>query len=136
LAKYCSYEKTKVIDVDLEAYFDNVQHHIGKYINIEYAWFADDLVICVNGRYKWLTATAYRRLIAELEKIKVKVNSVKTKIVDLAKGDTFSFLGFVYRRVKTRNGKWAVVIIPSFLISVAPFFELQALNKNETKIIG
>ena len=165
--------KTKVIDVDLEAYFDNVEHHIllrkvaqrvnddkvmwllklilkangkrgisqgsvispllaniylndvdkmlekakeitsrGKYTNIEYVRFADDLVICVNDNYKWLTAAAYKRLIQELAKLKVKVNTGKTKIVDLTKGDTFSFLGFVYRRVKTRKGKWAVVIIP------------------------
>jgi len=165
---------TKVIDVDLEAYFDNVEHQIllrkvaqrvnddkvmrllklilkanskrgiaqggvispllaniylnevdkmlekakevtknGKYTNIEYARFADDLVICVNDYNKWLTAAAYKRLTDELAKIKVKVNKDKTKIVDLTKGDTFSFLGFVYRRVKTAKGKWAVAIVPS-----------------------
>jgi len=164
---------TKVIDVDLEAYFDNVEHQIllrkvaqrvnddkvmwllklilkayskkgipqggvispllaniylnevdkmlerakevtrqGKYINIEYVRFADDIVILVNDYYKWLTEAAYRRLIAELAKLKVKVNSDKTKLVDLTRKDTFSFLGFVYRRVKTRKGKWAVVFIP------------------------
>ena len=73
---------------------------------------ATHLVICVNDRYKWLTSAAYKRLVAELEKIKVKVNSAKTKIVDLTKGETFSFLGFIYRRVKTRKGKWAVAITP------------------------
>ncbi len=164
---------TKVIDVDLEAYFDNVEHQIllrkvaqrvnddkvmwllklilkayskkgipqggvispllaniylnevdkmlekakevtrqGKYINIEYVRFADDIVILVNDYYKWLTEVAYRRLIQELAKLKVKVNSDKTKVVDLTRKDTFSFLGFVYRRVKTRKGKWAVVFIP------------------------
>ena len=180
--------KTKVIDVDLEAYFDNVRHDIllrkvaqrvnddkvmrllklilkanskrgiaqgsvispllaniylnevdkmlekakevtsrGKYTNIEYARFADDLVILVNDNYKWLTAAAYRRLIAELEKIKVKVNSGKTKIVDLTKGDTFSFLGFVYRRVKTRKGKWAVVIIPKIKARTALLRKLKEI---------
>jgi len=164
---------TKVIDVDLEAYFDNVEHQIllrkvaqrvnddkvmwllklilkayskkgipqggvispllaniylnevdkmlekakevtrqGKYINIEYVRFADDIVILVNDHYKWLTEVAYRRLIQELAKLKVKVNSDKTKVVDLTRKDTFNFLGFVYRRVKTRKGKWAVVFIP------------------------
>ena len=163
----------KVIDVDLEAYFDNVEHQIllrkvaqrvnddkvmwllklilkayskkgipqggvispllaniylnevdkmlekakevtrqGKYINIEYVRFADDIVILVNDHYKWLTEVAYRRLIQELAKLKVKVNSDKTKVVDLTRKDTFNFLGFVYRRVKTRKGKWAVVFIP------------------------
>jgi len=142
--------KTKVIDVDLEAYFDNVEHQIllrkvaqrvndgkvmrllklilkanskrgiaqgsvispllaniylnevdkmlekakevtsrGKYTNIEYARFADDLVILVNDNYRWLTAAAYKRLVQELTKLKVKVNRDKTKIVDLTKGDTF-----------------------------------------------
>jgi len=84
----------------------------GKYINIDYVRFADDIVILVNDYYKWLTEAAYRRLIAELAKLKVKINSDKTKLVDLTRKDTFSFLGFVYRRVKTRKGKWAVVFIP------------------------
>jgi RNA-directed DNA polymerase len=118
--------KTKVIDVDLEAYFDNVGHDIllrkvaqrvdddkvmrllklilkangkrgvaqgsvispllaniylndvdkmlqkakevtmqGKYTNIEYARFADDMVILVNGYNKWLLKAAYKRLIQE-----------------------------------------------------------------------
>ncbi len=84
----------------------------GKYTNIEYARYADDLVICVNDYYRWLTKAAYRRLIVELAKIKVNVNKDKTRITDLTQGDTFSFLGFVYRRVKTVKGKFAVVIIP------------------------
>jgi RNA-directed DNA polymerase len=179
---------TKVIDVDLEAYFDNVEHQIllrkvaqrvnddkvmwllklilkanskkgiaqggvispllaniylnevdkmlekakeitkrGKYINIEYARFADDLVICVNDYYKWLTKAAYKRLVQELAKIKVRVNKDKTKIVDLTKGDTFSFLGFVYRRVKTRKGKWAVVIIPKIKARTALLGKLKEI---------
>ena len=73
---------------------------------------ATHLVILVNDYYKWFTVVAYRRLIQELAKLKVKVNSDKTKVVDLTRKDTFSFLGFVYRRVKTRKGKWAVVFIP------------------------
>ena len=84
----------------------------GKYINIEYARFADDLVICVNDYYRWLTKAAYRRLVSELAKLKVKLNKDKTKIVDLTKGNTFSFLGFVYRRVKTAKGKFSVAIVP------------------------
>ena len=180
--------KTKVIDIDLEAYFDNVEHQIllrkvaqrvdddkvmwllklilkangkrgisqgsvispllaniylnevdkmlekakkitsrGKYTNIEYARFADDLVICVNDNYKWLTAAAYKRLISELAKLKVKVNKDKTRIVDLTKGDTFSFLGFVYRRVKTRKGKWAVVIIPKIKARTALLRKLKEI---------
>jgi len=40
-----------------------------------------------------------------LSKIKVELNKEKTKMVDLRKGETFSFLGFDFRRVKTKQGK-------------------------------
>ena len=86
---------------------------------------ATHLVICVNDRYKWLTNAAYKRLIQELAKLKVKVNSDKTKIVDLTEGDTFSFLGFVYRRVKKAKGKWAVAIIPKMKARTALLGKLK-----------
>ena len=86
---------------------------------------ATHLVICVNDRYKWLTNAAYKRLVQELTKLKVKVNSAKTKVVDLTEGDTFSFLGFVYRRVKTHRGKWAVVIIPKIKARTALLGKLK-----------
>jgi len=165
--------KTMVIDLDLESYFDNIKHDIllgkvaqrvdddnimrllkmilkangkrgvpqggvispllaniylnevdkmlekakkvtrqGEYIYIQYARFADDIVILVNYYYRWLAKAAYKRLVQELDKLGVKVNRDKTKIVDLTKGEGFSFLGFVYRRVKTRRGKWGVSIVP------------------------
>ncbi|MCX5847583.1 MAG: group II intron reverse transcriptase/maturase [Deltaproteobacteria bacterium] len=167
--------KTRVIDVDLKAYFDNVRHDIilrkiaervddgdvmrllklileangkrgvpqggvispllsnlylnevdkmlerakevtrhGKYTYIEYARFADDLVILVDGfrKWNWLEKAAYRRLLEELNKLDVQVNQEKTRIVDLTKDETFSFLGFDFRRMKTRQGKWGVRITP------------------------
>ena len=180
--------KTKVIDVDLEAYFDNVEHDIllrkvaqrvdddkvmrllklilkanakrglaqggvispllaniylnevdkmlqkakevtsrGKYTNIEYARFADDLVILVSGYYKWewLLKAAYKRLIQELGKLGVKINIQKTQVIDLTQKDTLSFLGFVYRRVKTHRGKWAVVFIPKMKARTALLQKLK-----------
>ena len=84
----------------------------GKYTYIQYARFADDIVILVNYYYRWLLKAAYKRLTQELDKLGVKVNRDKTKIVDLTKGEAFSFLGFVYRRVRTRRGKWGVSIEP------------------------
>jgi RNA-directed DNA polymerase len=167
--------KTRVIDVDLKAYFDNVRHDIilrkiaervddgevmrllklileangkrgvpqggvispllsnlylnevdkmlerakevtrqGRYTYIEYARFADDLVILVDGfrKWNWLEKAAYRRLLEELNKLDVQVNQEKTRIVDLTKDETFSFLGFDFRRVKTLQGKWGVRITP------------------------
>jgi RNA-directed DNA polymerase len=35
----------------------------------------------------------------------VELNEEKTKVVDLKKGETFSFLGFDFRRAKTVSGK-------------------------------
>jgi RNA-directed DNA polymerase len=167
--------KTRVIDVDLKAYFDNVRHDIilrkiaervddgdvmrllklileangkrgvpqggvispllsnlylnevdkmlerakevtrqGRYTYIEYARFADDLVILVDGfrKWNWLEKAAYRRLLEELNKLDVQVNQEKTRIVDLTKDETFSFLGFDFRRVKTLQGKLGVRITP------------------------
>ena len=167
--------KTRVIDLDLRAYFDNVRHDIllskvaerisddkvmrllklilkaggkrgvpqggvispllsniylnevdkmlerakevtrqGRYTYIEYARFADDLVILVDGfrKWEWLLKAAYKRLKEEVEKLDVQMNQDKTRIVDLTRDETFSFLGFDYRRVKTRRGVWGVRITP------------------------
>ena len=167
--------KTRVIDVDLKAYFDNVRHHIllekvaqrvdddevmkllrlilkangkrgvpqggvispllsniylnevdrmlerakavtrqGRYEYIEYARFADDLVILVDGfrRWDWLAKAAHKRLLEELEKLDVQINPEKTRVVDLTRDEAFSFLGFDFRRAKTRRGKWGVRVTP------------------------
>ena len=185
--------KTKVIDVDLKAYFDNVGHDIllrkvaervndddimrllklmlkangkkgvpqggvispllaniylnevdkmlerakevtseGKYTNIGYARFADDMVILVSGYYKWewLLKAAYKRLIQELEKLGVKINIQKTQVIDLTRGQTFSFLGFVYRRVRTRKGKWGVRITPKIKARTALLRKLKEVFRN------
>lgn len=167
--------KTRVIDIDLSAYFDNVRHHIlldkvakrvddaqimrllklilkvggkkgvpqggvispllsniylnevdkmlerakevtrnGRYTYIEYSRFADDLVILVDGfsKWKWLVDAANKRLLEELEKLDVQLNREKSKLVDLTCGETFSFLGFDFRRAKTRRGKLGVLVTP------------------------
>jgi RNA-directed DNA polymerase len=167
--------KTRVIDLDLSAYFDTITHSIllakvarrvaddkvlrllkvmlaanGKrgvpqgsvispllaniYLNevdamlermkkqtgrsgftyVEYARFADDLVILVDGygKWEWLLTEVYKKLLEELACIKVKVNTEKTRLVDMMKGETFSFLGFDFRRGKTLSGKWGVHVTP------------------------
>jgi len=176
VAEAIVHQKTKVIDVDLKAYFDTVRHDLllgkvaqridddqvmrllklilkangkrglaqggvispllsnlyltevdkmlerakevtrrGPYTYIEYARFADDLVILVDGyRNQWdgLAQAAYRRLLEELAKLDVQLNHDKTRWVDLSKDESFSFLGFDFRRVKTRRGKWGVRYAP------------------------
>ena len=168
--------KTRVIDVDLKAYFDTVRHDLllskvakrvndddvmrllkrilkasgkrgvpqggvispllanlylnevdkmlerakevtrkGLYTHIEYVRYADDMVILVDGhrRWDWLEKAGYQRLLEELANIDVQLNEEKTRLVDLTQGETFSFLGFNFRRVKTRRGKWGVLMMPT-----------------------
>ena len=84
-------------------------------IHMEYARYADDLVVLVDGygtKWEWLLKETHRRLLVELAHIDVKVNTEKTRLVDLAKGESFSFLGFDFRRDKTKSGKWGVRITP------------------------
>ncbi len=74
---------------------------------MEYARWADDIIILVNDhrKWEWLERAIHIRLRQELAKLKVELNEEKTKVVDLKKGETFSFLGFDFRRAKTVSGK-------------------------------
>jgi RNA-directed DNA polymerase len=161
--------KTRIIDIDLRAYFDNVQHYLllkkvarrvqdeavmhllkmmldatgkkgvpqggvispllsnvyltevdqmlekaiettrnGKYTYVQYARFADDLVILIDShpRHDWLVKAVGRRLREEVAKLQVEINEEKSRIVDLAKGGSFAFLGFEFRRILSRKGVW------------------------------
>jgi RNA-directed DNA polymerase len=161
--------KTRIIDIDLRAYFDNVQHYLllekvarrvqddavmhllkmmlkatgekgvpqggvispllsnlyltevdrmleraivttrnGKYTNVQYARFADDLVILISShpRHDWLVEAVNRRLREELAKLRVEINEEKSRLANLAKGNSFGFLGFEFRRILSRTGKW------------------------------
>ena len=68
----------------------------GKYTYIEYARFADDLVILIDAypRHDWLMAAVEKRLREELADLQVKINEEKSRIVDLGRGGSFGFLGF------------------------------------------
>jgi RNA-directed DNA polymerase len=166
---------TRIIDLDLRAYFDNVQHSLllgkvarrvqdaavmrllkmilkstgakgvpqggvispmlsnlyltevdrmlekamattrrGKYPNVQYARFADDLVVLIDShpRHEWLMGAVEKRLREELAKLRVEINEEKSRKVDLAKGGSFGFLGFEYRRIRSRKGKWRAHYVP------------------------
>jgi RNA-directed DNA polymerase len=80
----------------------------GKYTAVEYARFADDLVILVDAhpRHAWLLNAIPKRLREELAGLEVEVNEEKTRIVDLTTGERFGFLGFDFRRVRSVSGTW------------------------------
>jgi RNA-directed DNA polymerase len=79
-----------------------------QYTPIQYARFADDLVILVEGHpnHDWIVKAVIKRLREELEKLRVEINEEKSRIVDLRKGESFGFLGFDFRRVRSLKGAW------------------------------
>ncbi len=75
----------------------------GRWTAVEYARFADDLVILVDShpRHRWLRKAVEKRLREELAKLQVEVNDEKSRRVDLTKGESFGFLGFVSPRAES-----------------------------------
>jgi len=167
VAEAIVHQKTRVLDFDLRAYFDNVRHdrllekvaqrvndadilHLlkivlkasgkkgvpqggvispllsnvylnevdrmlerardvtryGKFTSIEYARFADDLVILIDAhkRHDWLIAAVEKRLREEFAKLQVEINDEKSRIVDLGRGESFDFLGFDFRCLRSLRG--------------------------------
>ena len=190
VAKAIVEEKTRIIDLDLKAYFDNVQHYLllekvarriqdgevmhllkmilkatgkkgvpqggvispvlsnvylnevdrmlekaiettryGKYTAVQYARFADDLVILIDAhrRHDWLVKAVDKRLREELAKLRVEINEDKSRMADLEKGESFNFLGFEYRRILSRNGKWRPHLAPKLKKRTALFGKLRQI---------
>ena len=183
-------EKTSIIDLDLKAYFDNVQHYLvlekvakrvqdeavmhllrmilkatgkkgvpqggvispllsnlylnevdgmlekavdvtrrGKSTNVQYARFADDLVVLIDAerRNDWLVKAVNKRLREEFAKLRVAVNEDKSRVVDLKKGESFTFLGFEYRRVLSLQRKWRPYYAPKLKKRTALFENLREI---------
>jgi RNA-directed DNA polymerase len=99
----------------------------GRWTAIEYARFADDLVILVDShpRHRWLQGAVERRLREELAKLRVEVNEEKSRRVDLTRGESFGFLGFEFRRVRSRAGKWMPLKVPQLKKRTALLRELK-----------
>jgi RNA-directed DNA polymerase len=81
---------------------------------VEYCRFADDLVVLVDAhpRQQWLRRAVERRLREELAKLHVEVNEEKSRRVDLQQGESFGFLGFAFRRIRSRSGRWMPLRMP------------------------
>lgn len=84
------------------------------YTKLEYARFADDLVVLINWHpsNKWLVEATQRRIKEEFAILQVELNEEKSKVVDLTKGESFSFLGYDFRRIRSSNGKWRPLYTP------------------------
>jgi len=183
-------QKTRIIDIDLRSYFDNVRHdrllakvaqrvddadvmHLlkimlkangkrgvpqggvispllsnlyltdvdrmlerakettrnGKYTHVEYARFADDLVILIDAHpwNDWLLGAVEKRLREELAKLQVEINDEKSRIVDLGRGESFGFLGFDFRRIRSRRGVWRAYYTPKLKKRTALLRKLKAI---------
>src|SRR3989475_9380712 len=86
----------------------------GRWMKVEYARFADALVVLVDAhpRQAWLRKAVEKRLRGELAKLQVEVNEEKSRKVDLQQGESFGFLGFEFRRIRSRRGRWMPLRTP------------------------
>jgi RNA-directed DNA polymerase len=200
VAKAIVEEKTRIIDLDLSAYFDNVQHYLllekvarrveddavlqllkmilkatgkkgvpqggvispllsnlylnevdrmlekavnttrnGRFTRIQYVRFADDMVILIDAheRNDWLVRAVNKRLREELAKLRVAINEDKSRMVDLKQGESFTFLGFEYRRVLSLRGKWRPYFAPKLKKRTALFGKLREIfRRNVSQPVG
>jgi RNA-directed DNA polymerase len=103
-----------------------------RWTGVEYARFADDLVILVNShpRQQWLRQAVEKRLREELAKLLVEVNEEKSRKVDLQRGESFGFLGFEFRRVRSRRGRWMPLLLPKGKKRTALLGKLKEIFRN------
>jgi RNA-directed DNA polymerase len=101
----------------------------GQLIPIEYARFADDAVILINPkpRYDWLLKAVDKRLREELAKLQVQINEEKSRTVDLTRGESFGFLGFDFRRVRSLQGNWRPQYTPKLKKRTALLQQLRVV---------
>jgi len=102
--------------------------HQGKYTYIEYARFADDLVILVDAykRHDWLIGAVGKRLREEFDKLQVEINDEKSRTVDLGRGESFGFLGFDFRYLRSvHSGAWRPHYTPKLKKRTALLRELK-----------
>jgi len=99
----------------------------GPYTQIEYARYADDMVILIDAhpRNEWLLRAVQKRLRQELAKLRVEINEEKSRVVDLRENESFTFLGFEYRYLPGRTGKSRLQVTPKQKKRVALFAKLK-----------
>ena len=66
-----------------------------------------------------------------LAKLRVEINEEKSRVVDLGKGGSFAFLGFEYRRVLSRTGKWRPRYAPKLKKRTALLAKLREVFRQQ-----
>jgi RNA-directed DNA polymerase len=101
----------------------------GAHTYVEYARYADDLVILVNNdrRQDWLAEAVNWQLREELATLDLRLNEEKSRIVDLSRGESFGFLGFDFRRRRSLRGRWRPQYTPKQKKRTALLQELKAV---------
>ena len=87
------------------------------------------MVIGVDAhrRHDWRLHAVEQRLREALAVLEVTINEEKSRKVDLARGETFSCLGFDFRRVKSRRGVWRPWYTPTRKKRTALLRKLQEI---------
>lgn len=101
----------------------------GRYTGIEYARFADDLVVLIHAHpsKRWLLRAVDVRLRQELARLQVQINEEKSRKVDLVRGESFGFLGFDFRRVLSLQGRWRPQYTPKLKKRTALLRQLREI---------
>ena len=84
-------------------------------------------MIDAERRNDWLVKAVDKRLREELAKLRVAINEDKSRMVDLKKGESFTFLGFEYRRVLSLQRKWRPYYAPKLKKRTALFEKLREI---------
>jgi RNA-directed DNA polymerase len=103
-----------------------------RWTGIEYARFADDLVVLVDRhpRKRWLRGAVEKRLREEFAKLCVEVNEDKSRTVDLTQRESFGFLGFEFGRIRSRSGRWLPLRTPQGKKRTALLRKLKAVFRH------
>jgi RNA-directed DNA polymerase len=70
------------------------------------------ILVDAYAQHDWLLKAVEKRLREALAILQVTMNEAKSRSVDLAKGESFGCLGFEFRRVRRRTGKWRAYYPP------------------------
>jgi RNA-directed DNA polymerase len=111
----------------------------GGWTRVEYARYADDLVILVDGyrRHAWLLKAVDRRLREELATLDLHLNEAKSRIVDLTQGEGFGFLGFAFQRVRSLRGRWRPQYTPKLIQRTALLGKLKEIfRRHDSQPVG